>query len=168
MKELKCQNCNSNDIEFKDGIWVCSHCGSKYVPDKNEKPQVSEEDKLIKKMIKLFEKRDKHDDIDKRMYYYGEISDCIQDILRINPKSAYAYAGKYLLDCANTYKTLEEAEKNMGYVEKALTYAVDEEERKCMTKSMSEHFWFHKSSVLERFPELKDKIEQLQSMMMQG
>ncbi len=37
MLELKCKNCNSADLEYKDGLWICNSCGSRYITDKNER-----------------------------------------------------------------------------------------------------------------------------------
>ena len=37
MLELKCKNCNSADLEYKDGLWICNSCGSIYITDKNER-----------------------------------------------------------------------------------------------------------------------------------
>lgn len=38
MKAMVCETCNSNDLVKQDGVYVCQHCGTKYIVDeaKNE------------------------------------------------------------------------------------------------------------------------------------
>ena len=46
MKALECEKCGSNELEYVGGIWVCSHCGTKFIPDKDERPN-SKDDELL-------------------------------------------------------------------------------------------------------------------------
>lgn len=46
MKALECEKCGSNELEYVGGIWVCSHCGTKFIPDKDERPD-SKDDELL-------------------------------------------------------------------------------------------------------------------------
>lgn len=91
MKELNCKNCNSTDFEYKGGIWVCNSCGSKFLPEKGEKPEKSQEEKLVEKLVK---KNDKICDADPFGNKYdklaNEMNDLAEQILMINDKNPYA------------------------------------------------------------------------------
>lgn len=37
MKKMVCEICGSNDIEKKDGVFVCNSCGTKYSTEEAKK-----------------------------------------------------------------------------------------------------------------------------------
>ena len=97
MKALKCNNCNSIDLEFKNGFWECNSCGSKFIPDKEEIPKLQEEDKLVAKLKETMEKYYELDDLapgylKKVDEIYKKLDVISQQILAINPNNPYALA----------------------------------------------------------------------------
>ena len=162
MKELKCSNCNSNDLSYENGLWVCKHCGSKFIPDNNEKPDKSIEDKLVDKMYRLFEKRENYQglsekDTDKRLELNQRIEDCIREIIMENDKSPYAFAGRFILHISDTFESQYKAERVLDNAEKALDYA-DKEEKEDIVASIKPHFLFHCDRIMV-YPELKERCE---------
>lgn len=78
MIEIKCKNCNGNDLVLRGGFYVCQNCGSKYVPETTD--NLPNMDKLRKKMLKKFDKGD--------YYEARELSD---KILEVDDSDAMAW-----------------------------------------------------------------------------
>ena len=38
MKNIECENCGSNDLYEDNGYLICRHCGSRFLPTKDERP----------------------------------------------------------------------------------------------------------------------------------
>ncbi|MEQ7057820.1 TFIIB-type zinc finger domain-containing protein [Enterococcus avium] len=43
MKKIFCENCGSSDLSMNNGYLVCDYCHSKFVPERDEKPQFQTE-----------------------------------------------------------------------------------------------------------------------------
>ncbi len=132
MKELRCPNCNSFDIDYVSGIFICKSCGGKYIPDDNEKPRKSEEDKLVDRLLKKWRKRDRYEEdysdrnIERWLECTDDIDMIIYEILEINDHNPYAWAIRMLRDIEDGLKTKMDADIVVSDAEKALSYASDE------------------------------------------
>ena len=184
MKELKCQNCNSRDMEFKGGVWVCQNCGSKYIPDKDEIPDEDEESRLAKELVKAYNKQSElefPDDIlsiddsdekwekqDRKMKKYEEkydkyeekINTCIEKLLKINEFNPYALTIKALKRIENGLKIREHVELVVDCAEKVISHATEEEKEETL-EALRDNIRFNKAKMIEVCPEIKSRIENL-------
>jgi hypothetical protein len=53
MKELKCENCGSNDLVNEDGIVTCKNCGRLFIPEKSSEQEVEDDYTDIKNNIDI-------------------------------------------------------------------------------------------------------------------
>ena len=140
MKEFKCKNCNSTDFEYKGGIWVCNSCGSKFLPEKGEKPEKSREEKLVEKLAK-------------------EMDDLAEEILKINDKNPYALATMAFHIQNWGIKTEDVAERYLSQVEEAVECST-EESREFIYDTCG--FSIHgMKAIAENNPGFMDRIEKL-------
>ena len=153
MKELKCLNCDSKDLEYVGGIWVCQNCGSKFIPEKGEKPEANTENEdsesaLTKRLKSAYEKKC---DLESEIMGYDvesakwekcykkwkksqdELSSCFERILKINPCNAYALAIAGLTQIEDGLDTKEQADNAVQCIYKAFQHITSEEERNCQT-----------------------------------
>lgn len=164
MIELKCQNCGSSDLEYKNGIFICKSCDSKFLPEKGEIPPAKrKEEKMVERMLKLNEKKDRcdsfdDDDIDKYLRYSEEIDILVDRILKINDKNIYALAIGILQRICNGIKYSWDAELIVHNAELILEYATDEE-MDDVKDAVTLNFLHHKKSVLEVKPDLKERVK---------
>ena len=145
MQELKCKNCSGTDFEVQRGIYVCTHCGSKFLFDD---PVTKKIEKYEDKMLKAFQK----DDYEKALRY----SD---DILSLDETHAYAWAvrmGNGIADGISLYNApfIVEAAEN------ALKYA-KEDEIDDIRSFVSTHIRLYGDKLTAEDASLKDRIKAL-------
>ncbi len=171
MKELRCPNCSSFEIDYVNGIFVCRSCGGKYIPDENEKPRKSEEDKLAEKLVKKLKKRDRYDDlgedgINKWLECTDDIDMIIADILEINSLNSYAWAVRMLRNIEDGLKSPFQAEKVVAAAENALGYAQDKD-IKNIIDVVDLNFSVYKDRLVELNPNLEKRAEALEALVKQ-
>lgn len=166
MIELKCKNCNSNDFTYKDGLWVCNSCGSKYIPEKEEFSVPQEYDsaprthkisfeetaknkrkKLEKKLCAGFRRYRytdaiDEDEADRRRYLLQMVDEISQDLMRINPDNPYSAAGKAFLLAYRGIKNSDDANRFVDVMENAIKHS--DLEAKI-------HLWNELGLLMERF-----------------
>ncbi|MBE5834830.1 MAG: hypothetical protein E7309_09335 [Butyrivibrio sp.] len=144
MKELKCTNCSSNDLQFENGLYVCQNCGSKFIPDKEDKDIDRLEDKMCEAWID-----EKYDDA-------KVLSD---RLINVAPLRAYGWAIRGGCLIGNGI-TDENAEIIVDCFEKTLQYAnVDEIDD--LTEFVKGHVRLNGSSILRHNNSLKDRLLKL-------
>lgn len=168
MKELRCLNCNSTEFEYKGGIWVCNSCGSKYIPDENERPKKSEEQKLTEKLEKLIKKWTDTDyawylsehskQMDKFMMKLKEISN---EILKINDANPCALTAQVLLIVFNGKWSQSESWLFIHYIDKAKDSLSPHD---FLWEFLDEEFSTYKDKALGGDPSLKGTIDKLEEI----
>ena len=156
MKELKCANCGSADMEYKDGIWVCNSCGSKYAPGRSEIPHKSEEEKLSEKLMKHLNKQadteyalylaDHPNQLEK---YISKLRDLTDRLIRINPQNPYALTSGARIIAMEGYWSAITADLFISSIEQA-TQNMTENERADLREWLEDDLSMYKDKVLDK------------------
>lgn len=183
MKEIKCQNCNSMDMDFVGGMWVCRNCGSKFIPDRGEIPNVEDEKKLVKKKWKAYEKKEKMmypEDIEdprfdekverfeeKEAEYEETIVSCMEKIEEINKCNAELWVMKMIRSIwIDGSISTEGAAELCECAKKALQYAKPDE-REDIESDVSSFIKHYKERILKVTPGTAPAIMEIESMLSQ-
>lgn len=149
MKELKCTNCGSNDLKYKNGLYICQNCGSKFIPDKDDEVTDRLEDKMCDAWI---------------AEEYDEAKVLSDRLINVAPLRAYGWAIRGGCLIANAI-TDENAETIVECFEKALQYAkVDEIDD--LTDFVRGHLRMNGTSILKHNDSLKDRMLKLHPYML--
>ena len=144
MKELKCTNCNSNDLKFENGLYICQNCGSKFIPDEDDKAIGRLEDKMCDAWISE---------------EYDEAKTMSDRLIDVAPLRAYGWAIRGGCLIANAI-TDDNAETIVECFEKALQYAkVDEIDD--LTDFVRGHLSMNGASNLRHNASLKERMLKL-------
>ena len=162
MKELKCQNCNSRDLEYMGGIWVCQNCGSKFIPEKNEIPKESKEAKLTEKLVKAYNElieiidplSSKYEKCEKR------VNSLLDEIRSINPNNPHMLTISVFDRIGWGIKSKEIADDIVDMAERALKYAKPDEKEE-ITESLGRNMKYHKGKMASMDPELEPRIDEV-------
>lgn len=170
MIELKCQNCNSADIEYKDGLFICKSCGSRFLAEKQEKDVFDKEDKLEDAAIEAYNKhndfQDKYLDtgkekyLDKSLEWTDRLDQCIERLLEFNPMNPYAWTFRMVRRIGQGFDDGDARKQFFEYAEKAAD-ALKPGAKKGLVDLLQENFWFHSSLIVEKFPEYKDDADRI-------
>ena len=168
MKELKCKNCNSTDLKYIGGVWVCNSCGSKYLSDRDEMPKKTQEDKLVDKLTKITRKLEKADDIsekglERRSRLFEELEDLSEQILKLNANNPYAFTCKMLVQVDYGLRSTVSADLFIHYIEKAVENTVPENKGD-IWECLEFHFSQFKDKVLGLDPALESQIRELEKV----
>lgn len=160
MIELKCKNCSSQDMEYKDGMLTCNACGSRFVLESYERPQKSREDKLVKKISKLWKKKDKYniDDPEKYLDCVEGIRECVSELLEINPENYFAWSIKFFSRIEDGLKTDYDYLCLLEYIENALKYSAPED-RAGVIGALKLNFEFYGGRIKDNCPYLRDRVD---------
>lgn len=173
MIELKCKNCNSTDLEYIGGVWVCTSCGSKYLPDKTDTPRKSEEEKLVDKLLKLLNKQNdvdyvgyllEHDkQLDKYIHNLKEVKD---QLLALNSNNPYALTVEVrLIPLIGKWNEIN-ADLFIRYIEEALDN-ITEKDKKELRDWLEDDFSAYKEKALECDPSLEKSVMELENRFIQ-
>ncbi|MBQ6441129.1 MAG: hypothetical protein IJJ13_00870 [Lachnospiraceae bacterium] len=165
MIELKCKNCNSTDIEYKGGLWVCNSCGSKFIPDKEEIPEKSMEEQLVDELCDVCDEITETDEFNE--YEYGhrerlfrELDILADRIIDINPNNPYAMTAKMHVQIFNGLGDKISANRFVNYIETAVNNS-DDKAKENTWDTLGEHLKRFGSKVLTQDQSLKDRLYQL-------
>ena len=170
MKKLKCTSCGSSNMKYRDGIWICNSCGSKYVPGREEIPRKSEEEKLAEKLIKHLNKQtdtkyafylaDHPSQLDK---YISKLRELADRLLRINPQNPYALAAGARIIAMEGYWSAITADLFISNIEQAVNN-MNETERADLWEWLEDDLSMYKGKALELKPSLESKINNLEKL----
>lgn len=176
MKELKCLNCNSKDMEYIGGIWVCQNCGSKFIPDKDEKPEEDAETVLTKRLVQAYNKKIGLDYIvdnaepkwekalHKLLKCEDEIDYCVNRILKINDRNTYVMTILAIKQISYGKGTREEADAVVNCYYDVLKNAPSEEIRFEIVKVIKSAP-FHRHEYLQLNPDLAPIVKEIEEML---
>lgn len=171
MIELKCQNCGSSNLEYKNGFYSCPFCGSRFLAERPEIPLASDdlkkrEEKLVERLMDLHHKKSRCKALDSQsaklwLEYSDEIDLCVNELLEINEKNVYALTLHMLQTIESGLKTAEAAGIVVSDVEQILKNAT-EEEKKDVIDAVRMNFDHYKKKLLELDPGLADRIHRIE------
>ena len=145
MKELKCTNCNSNELKLENGIYVCQNCGSKFFPDEDSDKVI---DKLENKMVDAWLAEE-----------YADARVLSDRLISTDEHRAYGWAIRGGCIIADGI-TDDNAERIIVSFEKALKYAkVDEIDD--LKKFVGGHISLNGSSIIKHNGSLSDRVNAL-------
>ncbi len=165
MKELVCRNCSSKDIEYKGGLWVCSHCGSRFLPDKHEKPEESRLDKLEEEFIDIINEWQDIEDWDESQWKkkdklerkWRSMAEKILEIEANNPFVYTAYMLKRIGAGLDSRSAVQEFVRYAGIV----ADNADPEERDKVYPAVRINLSAYKDKCISEAPELEEQIESI-------
>ncbi len=165
MTELKCKNCNSNDLEFKGGIWICRSCGSKYLPNMNEVPAPTEEDRLVDELCDICGEIEGTDEFDeaqqeRRDSLFRKLDDVTGQVMSINRNNPYAMTAKMLIQIYEGLNDSGSAERFVSYIETAINNS-DSEAKENIWETLEFHLLHYADKVCELNPALHDRVGEL-------
>ena len=156
MKEFKCKNCCSSDIEYKNGFIVCNSCGSRFIPDSHETHAANREAALERRVVSLF-----NESLGKM--YSAELQQSVEDLLRINPKNNVACVIRF---CKGVYiselREVTETWANLFFndAERAVdTFTADSYYD--ILKLFELYFEHYSIRFVAKYPKYKDKMEEI-------
>lgn len=171
MIEIKCHNCGSSKMEYKNGFYSCPFCGSRFLAEKPEIPVTEEdlkkhEEKLVERLMDVHHKKARCKALDAPsaklwLEYSDEIDLLVEEILEINKQNVYALTLHMLQTIEAGLKTAEDAGIVVGDVEKILG-AVTENEKKDIIDAVRMNFDHYKKKMVELDPELLDRIREIE------
>ena len=173
MIELKCQNCGSSNLEYRNGIFVCPFCGSRFLAEKPEIPLSDEElkkreEKLVTRLMDLHHKKVRCKALDAPsaklwLEYSEEIDLCVEEIFEINKKNVYALTLHMLQSIEKGLKTAEDAELIVSDVEQILQN-ITEAEKKDVIGAVRMNYDYYKEKLMELDPSLADRIRAIDEL----
>ncbi len=157
MKEFKCKNCCSSDIEHKNGFIVCNSCGSRFIPDSQEIRATNREAELEKQLVSLFNgSLGKLDDD-------TGLQQCIKELHAINPKNNVACVIRF---CKGVYiselREVTETWANLFFndAERVVdTFTADSYYD--ILKLFELYFERYSIRFVAKYPKYKDKMEEI-------
>lgn len=165
MKEIRCSNCGSRDIEFEKEIWVCRFCGSRYLPEIDELPRKTREKELEDELCDIcseIEKTSEFDDsqIDLRDRLFSKLNNKADQIIGINSGNPYAMTAKMLLQIYQGLDDEQSVSDFVDYIETAVNNS-DDESKENTWNALAEHLIRFGPKVLKYNPNLKERVYRL-------
>ncbi len=165
MTELKCKNCNSKDFEYKEGVWICNSCGSRYIADKSERPELPKETLLEDDLCDICEEiasTNEFDekDFDMREQLFRKLDSVADNLININKNNPYAMTAKMLIQVDMGLKDVSSVNRFIEYIERAVINS-DQEAKDNTWDVLGDHLIRFKSIILSQDPSLEDRIHRL-------
>ncbi len=165
MTELKCKNCNSKDFEYKEGVWICNSCGSRYIADKSERPENPKETQLEDALCDICEEiastsEFDEKDFDMREQLFRRLDSVADDLININKNNPYAMTAKMLLQVDMGLKDVSSVNRFIEYIERAVINS-DQEAKDNTWDVLGDHLIRFKSVILRQDPSLEDRTHRL-------
>lgn len=165
MIELKCKNCNSADLEYKDGLWICNSCGSRYITDKNERPEFQKEAKLEDEICDICEEiastsEFDEEDFDKRERLFRKLDSVADNLINLNMNNPYAMTAKMLVQIDKGLRDKPGVNRFIEYIERAVDNS-DQEAKDNTWDALGDHLIRFRTRILSVDPSLADRIHRL-------
>ena len=171
MIELRCKNCNSKEMRYLGGIWVCNACGSNFIPEENENPPIDKkEEKLVESLVEAYGKFEEYDPIvtdnfEKWERLESNVETAFKRLKDYNPNNAWLFVVAMLNCIRMGFKSADDACKIVYYAGRALELS-NSDDLFDIKQSLEPNFMYYKDKLVDLNPILEEQADRIADCIM--